>query len=191
MARRTWWMSSPRGHVELVLAGDLRTDDVVHPRESMARHWLDGWVADALQRLSLANLRDTLDGPTPLPVAWSEAERRALRERILRALNSHEVRMLAERDIPLPASVPAPDPFDIPLITVPEEQHWIEVQLFDPDGVAMSTRRFSIEDPSGGPHAGSLDADGKTHVEPIDPGVCRVQFPGLEPQHWGIRQVPH
>lgn len=191
MARRSWWMSSPRGHVELILAGDLRSDDVVHPREWQARHWLDRWIGDAFGRLTLANLRDTLDGPTPLPATWGDAERRALRERMMRAFHTGEVRMLAERELPMPATVPAPDPFDLPDFVDPTEEHWIEVQLFDPDGAALATHRYRVDDPGGGAHSGSLDGEGKTRVEPIDPGMCTVQFPGLEPRHWGVRQVPH
>lgn len=191
MARRTWWLRSPRGRVEIVTAADLRGDDVVHPREWLARHWLDRWLDDPIDRFSLVDLYAELVGRATLLTSWTAQSRTLVRARLSHAFATREVRMLEERRTVLPPTVPAPTGGDeIDIFTRPEEEHWIEVQLFDPDGAFLATRRYSVTDPGGGAHAGALDAEGKARVEPIDPGVCEVTFPGLEPIHWGIRQEP-
>jgi hypothetical protein len=189
MARRTWWLRSPRGRVEIVKAGDLRGDDVVHPREWLARHWLDRWLDDAIDRFALTDLYEELVGRGTLLSSWTAQSRTLVRARLSHAFSTRELRMLEERRTVLPPSVPVPTDID-DLFTQPEEQHWIEVQLYDPDGAALANRRYSVTDPGGGAHTGALDAEGKARVEPIDPGLCQVSFPGLEPIHWGIRQEP-
>ena len=184
-------MRSPRGRVELVLGIDLRGDDRVHPREWLARHWLERWLDDPIDRFSVTDLYAELTGRGTLLTSWTAQSRTLVRARLSYALSTREVRMLEERDAVLPASVPLPptDPFE-DIMDPPETRTWIEAQLFDPDGVAVAAHGFDITDPGGGAHTGNLGADGKTRVEPIDPGVCAVAFPGLEPRHWGIRQEP-
>jgi hypothetical protein len=67
-----------------------------------------------------------------------------------------------------------------------EEKTWIAIRLVDdqspPKPVAF--RRYRIELPDGTTREGMLDGEGMARLTGIDPGACKVTFPGLDKDSW-------
>ena len=76
----------------------------------------------------------------------------------------------------LPASEPSPPT----LREEPPVTTWIELVLVDEDGVPVPNRRFSLVLPDETVLDGVFDANGRVHIEGIDPGMCRLTFPDLD-----------
>jgi hypothetical protein len=60
----------------------------------------------------------------------------------------------------------------------------LEIVLRHELGQAMADVRFEVVDPSGGLHAGVLDAHGEARLEGLPAGLCRVRFPELADGRW-------
>ena len=67
---------------------------------------------------------------------------------------------------------------------VREEQHWIEIQLLDDDGDAISGIDYLIVTPDNQKHSGVTGADGVARLENIPPGQCKISFPRLDRETW-------
>lgn len=85
------------------------------------------------------------------------------------------------------SSTPPPQPQPEPQApthnpSAPENQdktNWIGIRLKDRTGKAIPNRPYKIVLPGGEEVTGTLDDKGEAKVEKIDPGTCKVYFPGL------------
>lgn len=64
---------------------------------------------------------------------------------------------------------------------------WVAIRLVDDDGDPVPYRRYRIETPEGTTREGILDDQGRARVDGIEPGTCRVTFPGLDARMWRKR----
>ena len=68
---------------------------------------------------------------------------------------------------------------------VGKETSWIEIRLVDKTGKPVPGERYRIILPDGSVVAeGTLDSNGRARVDGIDPGSCKVTFPGLDADAW-------
>ena len=66
-----------------------------------------------------------------------------------------------------------------------QEKSWIEIELVDEDGKPVAGEAYRITLPDGETVAeGTLDAKGCARVDGIDPGTCRITFPGRDKAAW-------
>lgn len=56
---------------------------------------------------------------------------------------------------------------------------WLEIAVVDKAGKPMSAEPYRLELPDGSIKEGVLDGGGKLRLEGIDPGKCKIEFPGL------------
>jgi hypothetical protein len=61
---------------------------------------------------------------------------------------------------------------------------FIEIEMVDDKGRPVPDLAYVIEASDGTIHEGTLDADGRVRVDGIEPGDCRVTFPGLDKDAW-------
>lgn len=64
---------------------------------------------------------------------------------------------------------------------------WVAIRLVDDEGNPVPYRRYRIETPEGQTREGILDDQGRARVDGIEPGTCRVTFPGLDGRAWRKR----
>ena len=65
------------------------------------------------------------------------------------------------------------------------EKSWIEIELVDEDGRPVAGAEYRLTLPDGETVAeGSLDDKGLVRLDGIDPGTCRLAFPGLDADSW-------
>lgn len=60
-----------------------------------------------------------------------------------------------------------------------EKTNWIGIRLKDRYGKPVPGQDYRIELPGGEIYTGTLDDKGEAKVEHIDPGTCKVSFPGI------------
>jgi len=66
-----------------------------------------------------------------------------------------------------------------------KKKSWIEIELVDVHGDPVAGEQYRIVLPDGTTLAeGTLDEKGRAKVTGIDPGTCRVTFPGLDETVW-------
>ncbi len=75
-----------------------------------------------------------------------------------------------------PEEEPAPQQ---PASTAPKSA-WLEIAVVDRDGKPMPAEPYRLELPDGTVKEGVLDGSGKLRLEGIDPGKCKIEFPGLK-----------
>ncbi len=67
-----------------------------------------------------------------------------------------------------------------------EEKTWVGILLVDdsdpPEPVAYA--RYRVELPDGSTREGILDQDGRARIDGIDPGSCKISFPGYDHRDW-------
>ncbi len=61
---------------------------------------------------------------------------------------------------------------------------FIEIALVDSAGKPVPDEPFSVEVPGGLTISGSLNSAGKSKLEGIDPGTCKIRFPNLDAKEW-------
>lgn len=64
------------------------------------------------------------------------------------------------------------------------ELTWIEIELLNEDGTPAKFEAFRLALPDGSIREGRLDANGRTRVEGIRIGTCKVSFPEFPGQVW-------
>ncbi len=64
---------------------------------------------------------------------------------------------------------------------------WVAIRLVDDQGNPVPYRRYRIETPEGTTREGILDDQGRARVDGIEPGTCKVTFPGLDSRMWKKR----
>lgn len=71
----------------------------------------------------------------------------------------------------------------------PERQKtsWVAIRLVDDRGTPVPYKRYRIETPEGQTREGILDDQGRARVDGIEPGTCKVSFPGLDSRMWRKR----
>jgi hypothetical protein len=62
---------------------------------------------------------------------------------------------------------------------VEQRTSWIEIKLIDEESSPIMGEKYRIVLPDGSITEGQLDSDGKARIEGINPGTCKVSFPGL------------
>jgi hypothetical protein len=75
-----------------------------------------------------------------------------------------------------------------PVAHTPKEvKTWIEIVLVDDDDPAQPVpfAQYRIELPDRSTRDGILSDKGRARIEGIDPGVCKVSFPGFDGRDWG------
>jgi hypothetical protein len=68
--------------------------------------------------------------------------------------------------------------------TSQRKSSWIEINLRDGEGQAVSGARYQIKFPDGSEKQGNLDGFGHAEFYGINPGMCQVGFPELEDEDW-------
>lgn len=71
-----------------------------------------------------------------------------------------------------------------PTVVSSTKTHWVEISMVDKDGNAAAGERYEITLPNGDTISGDLDVRGNARIEGIDPGYCKVRFPGLDKTLW-------
>ena len=66
----------------------------------------------------------------------------------------------------------------------PNPKTFIEIELVDEQGNPVPGEAFEITLPDGSVVDGSLDGNGQTRVDGIDPGSCQITFPDLDTSAW-------
>lgn len=67
---------------------------------------------------------------------------------------------------------------------VEERTAWIEIELVDEEGTPVAGEKYRIELPDGSIREGVLDANGRAHIDGLDPGICTIAFPNLDASEW-------
>src|SRR5690242_21254494 len=62
------------------------------------------------------------------------------------------------------------------------ELTWIEIELLNEDGTPAKLEAFRLALPDGSIREGRLDANGRTRVEGVRIGTCKVSFPEFSGQ---------
>lgn len=66
----------------------------------------------------------------------------------------------------------------------PEKRSWVAIRLVDDQGRPVPYKRYRIETPEHSVREGMLDDQGRARVDGIEPGTCKVTFPGLDSRMW-------
>lgn len=194
MSARVEWTFRLEGQDgRLVLAADASPEERASAMAAAeARRGVRAWIegADLLPGPSYERLQEIAEacrlaeGASP-----STPSREAMRERIVSA--AAEGRLLVflksrpkiepkrQRAAPVEAQAPrapAPKP--------KTEKTWIEIALVDDAGDPVAGEAYEIVLPDGSKRSGKLDAKGTARVEGIDPGTCKVLFPGFDGREW-------
>lgn len=61
---------------------------------------------------------------------------------------------------------------------------WIEIELLDDDDKPVPGEPFRITVADGRVYTGTLDHRGFYRLEGLEPGTCKVSFPGIEGRSW-------
>jgi type VI secretion system secreted protein VgrG len=72
----------------------------------------------------------------------------------------------------------------LPPERVPVETTWIEIELINEADEPVPGERYELLLPDGKTRTGSLDANGKAHVDGLEPGTCQICFPRLDAEAW-------
>lgn len=64
------------------------------------------------------------------------------------------------------------------------EEHWLEIELVDDEGLPVAGERYTVELPDGSVISGRLDDHGQARHEGIDPGTAKVSFPDLDKERY-------
>lgn len=69
-----------------------------------------------------------------------------------------------------------------------EENTWLEIELVDDDSPPKPVpfRKYRVELPDFSVREGMLDAHGRARITGVDPGTCKVTFPGLDADDWQL-----
>jgi type VI secretion system secreted protein VgrG len=62
--------------------------------------------------------------------------------------------------------------------------HYIEIELLDDQGKPVPGEAYTIVLPDGSASSGTLDEKGRARIDGIDPGTCKVTFPGYHKDDW-------
>lgn len=68
--------------------------------------------------------------------------------------------------------------------TAGKKTDWIEIKLVDQDGKPVPGERYRIELPDGSIRQGVLNSEGVAWEGNLDPGTCKITFPGLDATEW-------
>ena len=79
-------------------------------------------------------------------------------------------------DVKIGSESPAPSV----VIVDPNKTAWIGIELANRKKKPVPGAAWELELPDGRIVKGSLDKNGKTRVEGIDPGTCKITFPSLD-----------
>ena len=66
----------------------------------------------------------------------------------------------------------------------PPDKTWIELELVDEADKPVSGERYEVELPNGKIATGTTGADGVARVTGVEPGTCKIRFPGLDKDAW-------
>jgi len=66
----------------------------------------------------------------------------------------------------------------------PDKTHWIAIELVDELGKHVPYEDYQITLPDGTVIEGCLDQRGRARISGIDPGSCKVSFPGRDKEVW-------
>ena len=61
---------------------------------------------------------------------------------------------------------------------------WVAIQLLDHEDNPVAGEAYELTLPDGAVRSGTLNGDGKAEERGIDPGTCKVRFPGLDADAW-------
>jgi hypothetical protein len=68
--------------------------------------------------------------------------------------------------------------------TATKKTDWIEVKLVDREGKPVPGEKYRIELPDGTTREGVLNSEGVAWEGNLDPGTCKITFPGLDGTEW-------
>ncbi|MBI4716610.1 MAG: type VI secretion system tip protein VgrG [Planctomycetes bacterium] len=71
-----------------------------------------------------------------------------------------------------------------PAETKEKEASWIDISLVNEAAEPIPGARYRVVDSAGKVKEGTLDANGRAHVAPIEPGPCEVSFPDYDGPAW-------
>lgn len=61
---------------------------------------------------------------------------------------------------------------------------WIEIELLDDQDKPVAGQAYKVTLPDGSEDSGTLDNNGFVRIDSIEPGSCKVTFPGLDGSSW-------
>jgi hypothetical protein len=177
--------------------------DTLHCRRCPAHRTLDfivarpGEVPPGCRRLlSAADTRRRLGSCTPgsirrtaeaaglLPHGWGYPELvAALDSRRLVALDTAirpTVRLPVGTGASRTEAPPEPPPFE----EAEKILTWIGIELLGEDCRPLGGEPYRVESPAGDVYEGRLDEKGRARLDGLDPGRCRITFPGLDERAW-------
>lgn len=188
--RREWRIRGSSREVILVRSADATDEERASAISgSIAARLLSGWIqpgTSANARSTLLQVWNALQGE---PSRTQRVDGTWLQERVADALRSG--RLLAIT-IESPASSSS-DSGDVDVVIEsrePEEppapaiKTWIEIRLKDTAGNPVANEPYTIKLPSGVTRTGTLNFDGSSLIQDIDPGTCEVSFPGIDGREW-------
>ena len=65
-----------------------------------------------------------------------------------------------------------------------QEVSWIYIELVDEAGQPVPGKRYRVTSPDGRIAEGRLDGNGRARIEGVEPGKCKIDFPGLDKDAW-------
>jgi len=153
--------------------------------ENAAFH-VDAWFPnDGLGRARLAEIVEAIAGPwLPSPRGFSSELRDMVREALRRGeLKAYSLQPKLVGGV-VAVAEEAPRPQQQPAA---EKKTFVIVELVDDSDPPKPVpfKKYRIELPDHSVREGMLDAAGQARVVGIDPGACKVSFPGLHADDWG------
>ena len=89
---------------------------------------------------------------------------------------------------PAPPKKPLPPdaavPGEIPHAPDEVKTSWIEIELVDEADQPVPGEKYRVTLPDGSVDEGTLDGNGFTRIDGIDPGTCQITFPKLDKDAW-------
>jgi hypothetical protein len=82
-------------------------------------------------------------------------------------------------DAPPPPAPAPPPPRPV------KNKTWIGIELVDDKGKPVPGEQYRIVLPDGSQEEDRLDAQGRAHINNIDPGECQISFPNVDAREWG------
>ncbi|MFT3775052.1 MAG: hypothetical protein QM820_57625 [Minicystis sp.] len=151
----------------------------------------DGWFArGTMNRWALADLQAMASGPMMRAPGFDDWAARAWVREALERGDLIAYRALPDAHFaPQPGRVKEEGKQESRQPETREEKTWLVIELVDDDEPSKPVpfRKYRVELPDATVREGMLDGNGRARIAGIDPGTCKVTFPGLHGDDW--RQV--
>lgn len=159
-----------------------------------ASQWLKEYSDEQYEIIPHDEARRLLEKMAAAPTL-SQAEKTALQEAValipdlrrhrglhsglllLRTIPMHHISVRSEESAVTPSQLAKK-------LREEKEQHWIEIELVDEDGVGIPNEAYLIVTPDKQEFKGKTDGDGWARLDKIVEGQCKISFPNLDKDAW-------